>query len=54
MLQERCDFGVYLIAGELYVTGGVDSNNSKLLTVARYSMTSNTWSSVAEHAPIPV
>ena len=46
MLQERWGFGMCVIAGELYVTGGGDSNDNEFATVERYSPSSNTWSSV--------
>ena len=49
MRQARSDFGSCMIAGELYVTGGLATGqaSSKLATVERYNPSSNAWSSVA-------
>jgi N-acetylneuraminic acid mutarotase len=44
MCQARFRFGSCMIAGELYVTGGITTDSTKLATVERYS---NAWSSVA-------
>ncbi len=49
MRQARCRFGACMIAGELYVTGGLSTiqASSKFATVERYNPSSNTWNSVA-------
>ena len=49
MRQARSLFGSCMIAGELYVTGGLTTTqlSSKLATVERYNPSSNAWSSVA-------
>ncbi len=49
MRQARFDFGACMIAGELYVTGGLTTlqTSSKIATVERYNPSSNAWSSVA-------
>ena len=49
MRQARSYFGSCMIAGELYVTGGLTTTqlSSKLATVERYNPSSNAWSSVA-------
>ena len=49
MRQARSFFGSCMIAGELYVTGGLTTTkaSSKIATVERYNPSSNAWSSVA-------
>jgi hypothetical protein len=48
----RVYFGVFAIAGEVYVTGGSDDpDGSALSSVEKYSASTDTWSTVA---PLPV
>jgi hypothetical protein len=41
-------FGACVTAGEIYVTGGADTNDALLSSVEKYSPSSNTWSVVAQ------
>jgi hypothetical protein len=46
MSTARRLFGAYVVAGELYVTGGCDGNGQSLSLVEKYSPSSDLWSSV--------
>jgi hypothetical protein len=50
MATLRQKFGACVIAGEVYVTGGMDAKYSTLASVEKYSPLSDTWSAVA---PMP-
>ena len=47
MLEARRDFGMCVIAGEVYICGGISTLYRPMASVERYSPLSNTWSSVA-------
>jgi hypothetical protein len=46
----RSVFGVCVVSGEIYVTGGQDSESNALSSVEKYTPSSDTWSTVA---PLP-
>jgi N-acetylneuraminic acid mutarotase len=46
----RSNFGACVVAGDLYVTGGIDDDFKVTSSVERYSLASDTWSDVA---PLP-
>jgi hypothetical protein len=50
MSTVRHSFGVCEVAGEIYVTGGVDGNRNYLPSVEKYSPSSDAWSTIA---PLP-
>jgi hypothetical protein len=50
MSTPRYQLGACVVAGELYVTGGVDDGNVWLASVEKYSPATTTWSTVA---PMP-
>jgi hypothetical protein len=50
MSTVRHDFGVCVLAGEVYVLGGRDNSSHQLSSVEKYSPASDTWSTVA---PMP-
>jgi hypothetical protein len=50
MATARQHFGACVIAGEVYVIGGIDAENITLASVEKYSPLSDTWSAVA---PMP-
>jgi hypothetical protein len=43
----RSHFGACVLAGEVYVIGGMDAENVELASVEKYSPLSDTWSAVA-------
>jgi N-acetylneuraminic acid mutarotase len=47
----RSEMGACVMAGELYVSGGFDSDGNRLSTVEKYSPSNDTWSVVA---PMPL
>ncbi len=47
VLEARKDFGMSVIAGEVYISGGHSAMYLQMASVERYSPLSNTWSSVA-------
>jgi hypothetical protein len=50
MAFARYDMGTCVIAGELYVTGGIDADGGLLSSVEKYSPSSDTWSTAT---PLP-
>jgi N-acetylneuraminic acid mutarotase len=46
MGAKRNAFGACVLAGEIYVTGGRGYGNIKLLSVEKYSPSSETWSAL--------
>jgi N-acetylneuraminic acid mutarotase len=46
----RCSFGACVVAGDTYVTGGIENDSNEISSVGRYSPSSDTWSYVA---PLP-
>jgi N-acetylneuraminic acid mutarotase len=46
----RSNFGACVIAGEIYVTGGIDADFNDISSMERYSILSDTWS---DAAPLP-
>jgi hypothetical protein len=50
MSTARSMFGACVIAGEIYVTGGIESDDVILSSVEKYSPSSDTWSAVT---PMP-
>ena len=47
MLEARDDFGMCVVAGEVYASGGYSTLDVLMASVERYSPLSNTWSSIA-------
>jgi N-acetylneuraminic acid mutarotase len=47
MGTSRSYFGACVIAGDIYVTGGIDNDSNEISSVERYSLSSDTWSYVA-------
>jgi actin-binding protein IPP len=50
MVTPRCNFGACVVAGDIYVTGGIGDDLNRLSSVERYSVLSDTWS---DAAPLP-
>ncbi len=47
MLEARTDAGIYVLDGDVYVSGGFLSSGNVTSSVERYSLWNNTWSLVA-------
>jgi N-acetylneuraminic acid mutarotase len=50
MGTSRTYFGACVVAGEIYVTGGIDEDSNHISGVERYSLSNDTWTDVA---PLP-
>jgi non-specific serine/threonine protein kinase len=50
MCTARMDFGAFVVAGDIFVSGGVKPSYTVLSSVERYSTSTDTWSTVS---PLP-
>jgi hypothetical protein len=47
---DRCNYGICVVAEEMYVSGGMDDDERKITSVEKYSLASDSWS---DAVPLP-